>query len=288
MQINKDNLTIIIVTLKSDKVIDKCLQSIDPQIKKIVIENSSNENFIKNLEQKYNNLECHLTGKNLGMGAGNNFGIKLAKTNYVMILNPDTILNFDTLNMIFNISKNLDFAILSPINSDKNYPNYKKKLILSQNIADNDLFEVDQVDGFAMILNKAKFKNIFFDEKIFMYLENDDLCIRMKNINEKIFVYNKSVITHLGSSAVDSKYISEIELSRNWHWNWSKFYFRKKHYGFLNALIFNFPTLIKSLIKSFFYMLINNTFKSKLYFNRASGIFNSLLNKESWYRPNLD
>ena len=59
---------------------------IDPQIKKIVVENSSNEQFIKNLQKKYDNLKCYLTGQNLGMGPGNNFGIKKAKTNFVMIL----------------------------------------------------------------------------------------------------------------------------------------------------------------------------------------------------------
>ena len=47
MQITKENLTIVIVTIKSESVIEKCLNSIDSQIKKIIIENSSNENFIK-------------------------------------------------------------------------------------------------------------------------------------------------------------------------------------------------------------------------------------------------
>ena len=68
MQITKDNLTIIIVTIKSEKIIDDCLSSIDSDVKKIVIENSNNEEFINNLK-KYENIECYITGKNLGMGA---------------------------------------------------------------------------------------------------------------------------------------------------------------------------------------------------------------------------
>ena len=66
MQITKENLTIIIVTIKSEKVIDSCLKSIDPKIKKIIIENSSNQGFIESLKHKYENIECYLTGKNLG------------------------------------------------------------------------------------------------------------------------------------------------------------------------------------------------------------------------------
>ena len=49
MQINKENLTVIIVTIKIQKVIDTCLKSIDPDIKKIIVENSSDEAFKKDI-----------------------------------------------------------------------------------------------------------------------------------------------------------------------------------------------------------------------------------------------
>ncbi len=126
MQITKENLTIIIVTIKSKKIINNCLSSLDPDVKKIVVENSKDEEFINDLKKKYNNIECYLTGENLGMGAGNNFGINKSKTRYVMILNPDTILKNDTLEEIYKVSSNLDFAILSPLSENKDYPNYKR------------------------------------------------------------------------------------------------------------------------------------------------------------------
>ena len=97
MQITKDNLTIIIVTIRSEKIIANCLSSIDPEIKKIIIENSSNQEFVENLKMKYKNIECHLTHENLGMGSGNNFGIAKSKTRYVLILNPDTIQFLNTM-----------------------------------------------------------------------------------------------------------------------------------------------------------------------------------------------
>ena len=225
MQITKENLTIIIVTIKSEKIIENCLNSIDPNIKKIIVENSSDEKFKNSIEKKFQNVKCYLTGKNLGMGSGNNFGLKKSTTDYVMILNPDTILIQNTLSEIFKISYNLDFAILSPISSDEKFPNFIKNKNNQQKIIHEDLFEVDRVDGYSMILNKSKFSNQFFDENIFMYLENDDLCLRMKKKNEKIYVYKKSIISHIGAKAVDEKYFEEVELSRNWHWNWSKFYF---------------------------------------------------------------
>ena len=286
MQITKENLTIIIVTIKSQNIIDDCLKSIDPDIKKIIVENSSDQEFVKHLKEKYKNIECYLTGKNLGMGSGNNFGIEKSNTRYVMILNPDTILKSNTLSTIFEISKNLEFAILSPLSDNKDYPNYKINSKTGMN--ENGLLEVDQVDGYAMILDKEQFNKNFFDEKIFMYLENDDLCLRARKKNKKIFIYSNSLISHLGGKTVDTKYFNEIELSRNWHWNWSKFYFRKKHYGFLIAISYGFLTFVKAIFKSVYFFIINNKFKSKLYYCRASGFMNALLNKSSWFRPRLD
>ena len=286
MQITKDNLTIIIVTIKSEKVIEKCLNSIDPKVKKIIIENSSDENFTQKLKDKYQNIDCYNSGKNLGMGVGNNIGIKKSKTRYVMILNPDTILNNDTLDQIFKISKSLDFAILSPISDKDNFPNYKIKN--KTNYLEKDFFEVDQVDGYSMVIDKSKFDEKFFDKNIFMYLENDDLCLRMKKKGEKIFILKKAKINHLGAKAVNEKYYNELEFSRNWHWNWSKFYYRKKHYSFVFAFIIGLPSFISACLKCLFYLIFKNKFKFKIFFCKASGFYNSLINKNSWYRPRFD
>ena len=285
MQINKENLTIVIVTIKSDNVIYNCLDSIDPDIKKIIIENSTDEKNFYQLKKKYKNLECYLAGENYGMGKGNNIGIKKSKTRYVMILNPDTILKKNTLDKIFDISNDLDFSILSPMSDNYEYPNYKIKKSLEKN---KDLFEVDYIDGYSMLIDKNKFDENFFDENIFMYLENDDLCYRMKKKGEKIYVYSKALINHLGAKGVDKKYNEELELSRNWHWNWSKFYFRKKHYGFIFALAKGLPSFVTSCVKCIFYFLLRKKFKLKIHLNKASGFYNALINKNSWYRPRFD
>ena len=68
------------------------------------------------------------------MGSGNNIGIKAATTDYVFILNPDVVLEPNTLNELFLASKKLpEFTILSPINVDPNFPNYKTNKIPENN-----------------------------------------------------------------------------------------------------------------------------------------------------------
>ena len=153
-------------------------------------------------------------------------------------------------------------------------------------------FKVKSVDGYSMLLNLKRLKKLanfeFFDENFFLYLENDDFCKRLQLNNENIFVVPKSKIYHLGGQAVDPKYKKEIELVRNWHWMWSKFYFNNKHYGYLNATIRILKNLVSAIIKSFFYMIIFNSYKSQIYKMRLSGLLNSMIGKKSFLRPKLD
>ena len=289
MSISRQNLSIVIVTLKSEKVIHNCIQSINKNLPIIVVENSNNTEFKNNLESKYHNVKCILSKANLGYGAGNNIGIKLAATNYVFVMNPDATLKSDTLEEIFLASEKLgDFSILSPICSDSAFPNYgffnKKKMLTDKNLP----FKVDYVDGFSMLINKKKFKsNDYFDENFFMYLENVDLCRRVFNESGSIFIIPKAEINHKGAEAVDQNFYEEVELSRNWHWVWSKFYFNKKNFGILKAIRLSMATYISSILKFLLFSAIGSNTKRKIYFNRASGFYNALLGKASWYRPNI-
>ena len=99
MLISRQNLSIVIVTFRSDMIIHECIRSIDKDIKIIIVENSNNTQFKEELETKYNNVSCILSSDNLGMGAGNNIGIKNAETDFVLILNPDVILELSLIHI---------------------------------------------------------------------------------------------------------------------------------------------------------------------------------------------
>ena len=289
MSISRQNLSIVIVTFKSEAVIHECIKSIDKGIKIIVIENSNNLQFKDELEATYNNVSCELSYDNSGMGVGNNIGIKKAETDFVLILNPDVILEKLTIEELIKASRKiLNFAIFAPISSDINYPNYKLDNKKKMTIKTDYPFKVKSIDGFAMLFNKKRLDKIiyedYFDENFFMYLENDDLCKRIVDAKEYIYVAPNSKIKHLGGKAVNNKYKNEVEFARNWHWIWSKFYFNKKHYGYFVAFLEGFPKLFTSLIRYIFYSLVHNKVKKKIYLNRISGFINAAINKRSWYR----
>ena len=291
MEFTSNNLTFIIVTFKSRNVIFDCLNSLPKNFSKLIIENSSDEELKKEIEQNY--VDTHvILSTNIGMGAGNNIGILKSKTDFVYILNPDVKFNENTFKFLNNSITNLkDFAILSPISDNLNYPNYKAetRTNISSDELKKDLMPVSEIDGYSMIINKKYFsdKN-YFDENFFMYLENVDLCLRAKKNNGKLFIVQKSIINHLGAKAVDEKFHEQIEYSRNWHWMWSKFYFNKKFKIILIFLIIGLTSLLINSFKYFIYMLILNKIKKKAYLMRISGLWNSMIGKTSWYRPKIN
>jgi len=120
-----------------------------------------------------------------------------------------------------------------------------------------------------------------------MYLENNDLCKRVLNKGGSIYVIPNAKINHLGASTVDSKYFNEIELSRNWHWMWSTFYYNKKYKGFLLSLFIVLPKILSTLIKIMFFSLVFNKNKKRIYYQRFSGLLNAIIGRSSWYRPKI-
>ena len=279
MKLNFNDITFIIVTYRSEDIIKRCLDSLPKESKKIIIENSNNINLGKELKNKYDNIEVILSS-NIGMGAGNNIGLKACKTSYAYVLNPDTKFHNDTFKNLIETLKHInDFTLASPINDDENYPNYKKTN--SSVKIDNNILSVKSIDGFSMLFNLKKFKDQnFFDENIFLFLENDDLCLRIKNKNEMIYLITNSFINHKGSISKSEK----LEYLRNWHWMWSKFYFNKKHYGFFPAISKISINFISASLKYLFYLLFFNSHKKKIYKMREFGIYSSVLGKKSSFR----
>ena len=278
------NLTIIITTFRSEKVISECLNSIDDNVNVIIIENSQNYNFKQILEKKYKNIECIIPKENLGYSRANNLGLKMTKTKYALVLNPDAILEKNTLtNFLTSAERNPNFSLMGPIN------NQGGKTLSYSDQLQKELIEVKNLKGFAIFFNLTKLSSEdFFDENFFIYFEEIDLCRKILSKNGKIYLNTKLKINHLGGRSVDDKFNFEVEKNRNWHWMWSTFYYHKKYNNFFYAFILISPNLISSFFKSILYFIFFNKAKSTIYYYRLNGIINSILGKKSWYRPSLD
>ena len=278
---NKD-ITAVITSFRSENKILNCIKSLGRDLKIIVIENSNDKNLKTKLEEENSNLECILSEKNLGYAKGNNLGLSLVKTKYALIINPDAEVQRKALDNFFLAAReNPNFAIIGP------YIQETKNNISSEEIKKSS-YPVKSVKGFAMFLNLKQFEDLgFFDENFFIYFEEIDLCKRLTNSNKEIYLSSSIIINHDGAQSHNKSVNAEMELSRNWHWMWSTFYYHKKYRGFIISFFIILPKLTSAIFKMFLYLAINQKEKRKIYFQRFSGIMNSLMGKKSWYRPKV-
>lgn len=275
------NITFVIVSFRSSHIIEKCIKSINPKIKIIIVENSNNIQVKDYLENKFLNVQVIIAKKNLGYGTGNNLGISKVDTQYAFILNPDAILEENSLEKFYKAQIFLkdDFTILAP----NLFNNYGYFLNSNKNI-NKEILEVDYVKGFAMLINlKRIHPKDLFDENFFLFLEEIDLCKRIKQSGGKIFVIQNSKIHHLGKQA--SENILNIELCRNWHWMWSLFYYNYKHFGIITAYRVAIIRFFSSIFKLFFSFVFFNKKKILIHYYRINGLFNAFLRRPSWLRP---
>tara|TARA_Y100000590_G_scaffold468939_1_gene653948 strand:- start:456 stop:1313 length:858 start_codon:yes stop_codon:yes gene_type:complete len=284
---NKSEVTVIMVSFYSQDLIEKTINFINKEIDIIVVENSNSSKCKELLEKKYSNVKVILSEKNLGNGAGINKGLNNTNTKYAFYIDIDTEIQKDTIrNLLDAANETDDFAVLAPL--VENYEYKKTDYYLDANSENSKQERMNFVPGCAMFFNIKKIKEIgFFDESFFLFFEENDIYMRCHKNNLKIYLIKSAKIIHTGEKSVDKKFDESIELIRNWHFMWSKFYFYKKHYNTFSAYKNTLGHLISGLIKILFFRFTNRKNYLKYKF-RIFGLINSYMGKKSWKRPSIN
>ena len=277
-----ENLTIIIVTYKSDRIIYNFIKKIPKKINVIVVENSNNIKLKKNIEKKFLNTKVYLR-KNKGVGTSLNYGVSKTKTKYFIHLSPDLDLNYKDIRHFFYyaIQLNNNFCALGPrfLNTKKKgHIQIDKKLKFGK---------IDSIHGSYMFFNKKRFEEIGgWDENIFLFFEETEFCYRAKQ--KKLFCYQ---INSIKTKTIDTTVkIDNNELRQKWqyllrwHFIWSKFYVTKKKYGLLIALFISIPIITRIFFRLLIYYIINDKVKFRKYKYRFDGLLNSIVGKKSFLR----
>ena len=285
MSLNKD-LTIVFVSFFSKNIIEKPISQIPSDIPIIVVENSQDIELKNILEKKFKNVKVIIPRVNTGNGGGANIALRHANSKYVLYLDVDVELNKDTLDILyFHANKLKDFSILGPSIDGLNY---KKRDYVKLNNFEK-VHSMNFITGCALFFNMRAIKEIgFFDEKIFLYYEENDLYLRSLKKNYKIYLIEDAKIKHYGNRSTDLIEKSSIEINRNWHLMWSTFYFHKKHYGIFEAYKKTIFKFFSALFKYIVFLILRKKVKKNIYFARMSGIFNAVMGKKSWFRTNLN
>ena len=222
--------------------------------------------------------------ENIGFGPAFNLGAKQINSKYILHLNPDVKINNLIIEELYKEAIKIDqLGILSPIEIEVDSKNTDTKDL--QNT--HKIEETEFVRGFVMMINNENCKiTNYFDDNIFLYLEEIDLCKRLKKIKKKICLVKTIYVEHFGGKSHNPIYSEKMELQRNWHYMWSLFYFSKKH----NGIFIAYKITLKKFVSSFFKICFYYFFNKKLYLiykHRFFGLLNSYLGKKSNFRAKL-
>ena len=283
------NLTILIISYKSITKLEKCLSYIGSANKIIIVENSDNAELKSEIESKYKNCKVIINNDNLGWSRAANIGLKEIKTKYVIILNPDTLIKHNQFIEIENEIQSLNgnFTLATPyydelvdFNKNKDFDKYLNMTKIS-NDSEAKTSKVDLVKGSALIINLDKFENRkIYDENLFFFFEEVDLCKRVKKMGGLVYIFNKIKILHGGGGSVDDPMTGNYGNFRNWNYYWSRFYYNKKHYGYLSSFAMHFSKLLRFFISTvFMYFFSKEKFRTNKF--RFLGLFCSILNIKS-------
>ena len=284
----KNTITIIIVLYRENyNILYKTLDKIR-DFKKIIIDNSNNAELKDKVESDFEIEKYILNKKNIGFSAGYNQGVKLCKTDFLLILNPDCIIDsksiiklyeklsqnkncFLTTSTSYNENNELTYAGgLLPENGEKDFP-----IKLEGDIC------VENTLGACMFLKKKDFLEIgLFDEIFFLFFSDDDLCRKIKKKNKYIIQVFKSKCIHSHGISKVRNVFEKIYLREHYYLLDKFHYFHKSdnHKDMMKNII---DKKNNYLIKIFFSLITLRFKKVAYYFARYTAIlkFNNFLKK---------
>ncbi len=274
------DLSVIIVNYNVKEFLLNSLDSITKAAKNIsieiiVVDNASDDGSIEALKEKYPDVILIENKKNVGFGKANNQALEIAKGNYFLLLNPDTIVREDTFEKMldfFHSHPEAGIAGCKVLNPDgtlqlacrRGFPGPwtsftkvmglsslfpKSKLFARYNLTylnENETYEVDAVSGAFLMLKKEAYEKIGgFDPQFFMYGEDLDLCYRVQKAGFKVFYFHETEIIHYKGESTKRSSIDETSVFYD-----AMHLFVKKHFStsFIVESILQVAILLRKVI----------------------------------------
>lgn len=273
------DLSIIIVNYNVKEFLQNLIHSIEKasaNISKeiIIVDNASDDGSVEFLKDKFPQVKLIANKKNLGFGKANNIGLTEAKGDFLLLLNPDTIVAEDTLDEMlrfFSVNSKAGLAGCKILNPDgslqlacrRGFPGPwtsftkvtglstlfpKNKIFAKYNLTyldENQTYEVDAISGSFMMMRREVYEKVGgFDEQFFMYGEDLDLCYRIQKAGFKVFYVHSTQIIHYKGESTKRSSLDETKVFYN-----AMHLFVKKHFSssFLVEFILRSAIVVRSV-----------------------------------------
>ena len=266
-------ISIVIVNYKSWCHLSKCLDSIlnqtNVKTEIIVVDNNSNDNKINEFKAKYISVKWIVNSENLGFSRACNIGANNIEHDWILFLNPDTVIPNKCFSLLMNKANKIHNTIFSIKQlNEKNKDSYAYGNFLNiytlngiqrffyrlfngknkNKLSRLNSFSPDWVSGSFLLIRKEDYIKIGgWDEEFWMYYEDMDICKRAKSFNINTIFYNDLYCYHFhGKSSrkdFNTKINSKVQVIK------SSLIYINKHYNGIQANILSFSILFSVFIE---------------------------------------
>ena len=315
---NECDISIIIVNYKSWAHLQNCLSSLEGidqdsfSFEVIVVDNHSNDNNLEAFSKKFPTYKFVSNTGNYGFSSGNNFGAQQARGEFLLFLNPDTILKKGALLTMLQLAKeNLDYGIVSctKLNIEGNpekdirffpklatffgisraiYQGLNNKTLVQKFNKKKDVIFPDWVSGSVIFISKKWFDFVEgWNEDYWLYFEDVDLCKRITDAGGKIALTKNASIIHCHGGAsrinLNTSALTKTEVII------SKHVYISNNFNSKIKFLFHFMLLFFGLISKFFlavigiiFFFIPKCYLQLLIFNNLVRYYMNALLKKTW------
>ena len=227
---------VVTVSFHSEAILPEMLNSLPNEVEVVVVDNAeSTTKAMQALQAQYKFIYLPLLG-NKGFGAACNEGAKGATTDFLFFLNPDARLTQGSLHYLIQaLDSQTEVSAANPLirgGRGKNEFKYRSVLLPRHEWRQREIPKVTcdmpALTGSALLVRRDAFRDVGgFDEKIFLYHEDDDLSIRLRRqIGPLLFVPESLVDHHAGHSSGRS---APLAFHKAFHKAQSRIYAMRKH-----------------------------------------------------------
>jgi len=277
-------ITAIFVTYNSVGVIAPALAALagKPEIGGIiVVDNASADGTCAVIERDFPSVTLIRNATNEGFGRGNNRALEMVATPYALLVNPDAVMEEGALAALLAAAQTYpDAAILAPRLSGEDgqlLQSYKRSVFTREKMRGR--FVVPEGDvcaeflsGAVWLLNMQLIKEVgFFDPNIFLFYEDDDLCLRARKAGYGLVLVHGAKAMHMvGGSSGAPKPASDFFKQK--HMTWSRLYLEQKYRGVFAARCLAVKLWLEYMAKTGLYTALFNKVKTNRYRGRLAGL----------------
>lgn len=235
-------ITAVLVTYNSADIVGATLAALvkEPSLERImVVDNASQDDTCALIAADFPSVTLIRNPENVGFGSGNNVALKEVETDYAVLVNPDAVLKPGALEALLEAAARYPEAgLLAPRlfhDDGRVQPSHKANLFAREGQRgsyvepEGDVCAEFLSGALWMVRMEALRKVGYFDESLFFYYEDDDLCLRLRAAGYALILVEAAHAVHaMGTSSAPS---AESRRFRLYHDTWSRLYIEYKYRG---------------------------------------------------------